>query len=52
MPKIMLKKWHYARLILAIFDALSHACRKKYLDKPETQNFIASITNLQKINDK
>ena len=29
MPKIMLEKQQYARLILAIFDALFHACRPK-----------------------
>ena len=29
MPKIMLKKYHYGRLILALFDALFYACRRK-----------------------
>ena len=28
MPKIM-KKYHYDRLILALFDALFYACRRK-----------------------
>ena len=53
MPKIMLEKQHYARLILAIFDALFYACRQKqYPHKSEKQYRIASITNLQEINDK
>ena len=29
MPKIMLKKYHYDRLILALFDSLFYACRRK-----------------------
>ena len=44
----------YARLILAIFDAIIFLClqTKKYLHKSETQYFIASITNLQEIIEK
>ena len=30
MPKILLKKCNYARLILAVFDALFHPRRHKY----------------------
>ena len=29
MPKIMLQKYHYGQLILALFDALFYACRRK-----------------------
>ena len=28
-PKIMLKKYHYDRLIMALFDSLFYACRRK-----------------------
>lgn len=54
MPKIVLKKLHYARPILAIFDTLFHACRQKvHLHMPKHNIALhQSVTNLQDIKER
>ena len=40
MPKIMLKKYRYGRLILALFDALFHASRRKNTFVSQKHNIV------------
>ena len=53
MPKIMLEKWLYAQLILAVFDALFHPSRHEYnvlLHQLQISNYDQERISLAMIN--